>query len=483
VTAAEIQRHLLACFPSDAFVVGGAVRDRLLGRTTLDLDIVVPYDPEKAAGKLAARLKGRAFPLHVDLGIFRVVAGELHVDIARQQGKDLAADLDRRDLSVNALAVPLAAWGDRAWKKQVIDRHAGLADLTKKRLVPVSKTAFREDPLRLLRTFRIGAELGFSIPPDTTRLIASQRKLAARPAAERVREEFLRAFATTRAYPALVSMEKSGVLDVLFPPSATLRRTAPDYYGAGGVLKHTLDSVKFFEEIVETLASWFPKHHKKIRAYLAEPITGHPRLAHCKWALLLHDIGKPKTAKMLDGRLRFFEHEHVGADMVARLSERYRWSSEETTRYARLVRNHMRPGNLATHPEVTDKAVNRFFRDLEDDGISMLLVSLADHLTYLNAAQRRRRDSAHERVTIDMVNQYYSERKKILPERILTGHDVMKAFGLPPSPIIGKLLVEAHEAQVDGLVKNVKQALAFLKPRASQLAAEFTAAMKKVVKP
>jgi putative nucleotidyltransferase with HDIG domain len=217
--------------------------------------------------------------------------------------------------------------------------------------------------------------------------VTRDRKSLSKSAPERIREELLKMFETPNAHTQLVAMENAGLLEVFFKEAIALRKTAPKHYGKGGVLKHTLDSVKHFELVVASLKSWFPWAHKKINSYLSESYAGYSRRAHGKWALLLHDIGKPATEEFRDGRLRFFEHEHVGAEAVIKLATRFRWSGEETSRYARLVRNHMRPGNLAAHGAVTDKAIHRFFRDLEDDAISMLLVSLADHLTYLSPKQ------------------------------------------------------------------------------------------------
>jgi len=273
----------------------------------------------------------------------------------------------------------------------------------------------------------------------------------------------LKTFSTPRAHAALILMDKTGVLDVVFPNAKPLRKTAPGYYGKGGVLKHTLDSVKMFEDIEATLGSWFPRATRKVRDYLAAASSGYPMSAHCKWALLLHDIGKPKTAKMIGGRLRFFEHEHVGADMVEKLSLIFRWSSDEQARYARLVRHHMRPGNLAMHPEAGDKAYHRFFRDLDGDAVAMLLVSLADHLTYLTPRQLKKRSSAHELTTIKMMSRFYSQKSRVLPERLLTGHDIMRALSLKPSPLIGKLLTESIEAQVEGKVRTKLEAIAHLR--------------------
>ncbi len=450
---------------SAAHVVGGAVRDRLLGRSFMDTDVILPDDPAKIAARLATRVAGKSFVLDEKRRIFRVTLPNGNcVDFAKWQGKTFEQDIDRRDFTVNALAVPVAEWGKSSWKKSIVDRHNGLRDLKKKSIVPVSTSVFKEDPLRLLRAFRIAAELDFNLPNDTLKKISQAKSLIKKPAPERKREEMLRLFETARSYSYLVQMDKSGLLDVVFPEAPKLRRTAPAYYGKGGVLKHTLDSIKCFEEIL-TDKTWFPGLNAKIQAYLAEPIGAYPRLAHCKWGLLLHDIGKPDTKKMIDGRLRFFEHEHVGADKVPALAKKFRWSSDETSRYANFVRQHMRPGNLASHQPVTDKAIHRFFRDLGDDAIAMLLISLADHLTYLTMPQRRKRHSDHEKVTIKMVRRYYTQREKVAPPKLVTGHDVMRAFDLKPSPLIGALLTDLTEAQSEGNIRTKDQALIYLKGR------------------
>jgi hypothetical protein len=119
-------------------------------------------------------------------------------------------------------------------------------------------------------------------------------------------------------------------------------------------------------------------------------------------------------------------------------------------------------GNLASHEVITDRAIHRFFRDLQEDGIAMLLVSLGDHLTYLTPKQRGKKRSDHEKTTVLMVNRYYNAREKIVPPKLITGHDVMTAFKLPPSPYIGELLEAVTDAQSDGTVKTKEDAMAFL---------------------
>jgi hypothetical protein len=152
----------------------------------------------------------------------------------------------------------------------------------------------------------------------------------------------------------------------------------------------------------------------------------------------------------------------VGAADVLKMAPRYRWSNMEAARYERLVRNHMRPGNLANHGVLTDKAMHRFFRDLEDDGISMLLVSLGDHLTYVSPKMRGKKRTAHEKITVTMINRFYNAREKVLPQKLINGTEVMNAFKLPPSPYIGELLQAVMDAQTEGKVKTKDDALAFL---------------------
>lgn len=452
--------------PERVYVVGGSVRDRLLKKRVEDMDLVVRPDPAPLAEKVARKLEGTSFVLDEERGIYRVTLPDgRQVDFAQMRGKSIEDDLRCRDFSVNAMAVPLEAWVGPAWKKKIIDLYQGVLDVRKGQIRALSRGIIKEDPIRLLRAFRIAAEHGFTIPRETLSLIKAQKGRLRKSASERIREELLKTFSTPDAFDTLLLMEKTGLLEVFYPEVKRLRKTAPRYYGRGGVLRHTLEGIHNLESIIRDRKSWFPKVHKKVEGYLFEKLGGFPRLAHLKWAILLHDIGKPATAKIIEGRLRFFEHEHVGAEKVEQLASRYRWSTEETRRYARIVRHHMRPGNLATHENISDKAIHRFFRDLEDDAVGMLLVSLGDHLTYLTPRRKKKRNSPHEILTQRMINLFYRNKKKVLPPRLLDGHDIMKAFSLKPSRMIGELLRDLTEAQSEGRIKSKEEGLDYLRGR------------------
>jgi len=464
----KIIQKELASF--DVYVVGGAVRDRILKKKVWDYDFVLRFNPVQLAKTLSNKIKGTSFVLDKDRAVYRIShPSGLQIDLSQIQGSSFHKDLDRRDFTVNALAVPLKAWFSPNWKKEIIDRHNGLFAIKKKQIKAVSLSVLKEDPLRILRAFRFSAELGFQINPQTIHGMKAIVRLIKKSAPERIREELLKLFCSSKSYPIIKKMDEVRLWDVLLPEVQLMRKIGHRYYGRGGVLTHTFDAIKHLESIIQEIKTWFPRCHRKIEKYLQENQNGYPRYAHLKWGTLLHDIGKPKTAKIIKGRLRFFDHEHIGAKIVLKLAERYRWSSSEKGRYSTYVRHHMRPGNLASHENLTDKALHRFFRDLGEEAIGMLLVSLGDHLTYLTPTELKKRKTRHELITIKMVNLFYQNKNKILPPKILNGHDVMKTFGLKPSPIIGELLAKAQEAQSEGKIKSKEEGLIYLKTQIDQL--------------
>jgi poly(A) polymerase len=447
----------------DRWIVGGLLRDALLGRPLADADFAVAGDARALAAAFARTSGGSFFALDEERGTHRVVVGPLVFDFSRLQGRDLAADLAQRDLTINALALPAALWGTRGWENRVVDLHEGRGDLKARRLRFVGPGVVAADPLRLLRLFRFAAELDFKATPAALARARRQRRLLARSAPERVREELLKILATPRAAPALTALEKAGLLEVLFPEVGPMRRTGRDYYGAGGVLTHSLAAVASLEKLWEELPRQFPSFHKPLREHLSEPFAGHPRFAHLKLVELFHDVGKPATAKKEGGEWHFYGHDAVGARIVAALSKRLRLSSEEGRSLSRQVGAHMRPGNLGHQPVLTDRAVYRFYRDLEDSAVGLLIVSLADHFTYLSPRARLSRKDPVYKTIHKMLAGFFKRRDKVEPPRLLDGHTLMRALRLKPGPEVGRILGLIREAQAAGEVKTVEDALRLAK--------------------
>jgi poly(A) polymerase len=443
---------------ADLYIVGGPVRDGILDRPCHDWDFVCRH-ARKFAQSLSRRLQATFVVLDDQNRIYRVVLPDkVTLDFAEIQGKSIDEDLSRRDFTINAMA-------RRFPNGSIIDPFGGQKDLKGKKIRAVSEKAFKDDPLRLLRAFRFQAQFNFNFEPKTFRWIAHHAHLLPKVSAERIREELLRLLKQPHSVGTLRLMDRAGLLSEIFPEVEACRRTAVRYYGKGGVLKHSFETVENLEWIIQQGKTPIRRHNQFILPYLNETVGGYPREAWLKWAAFLHDIGKPATAKMIKGRLRFFEHEHVGASLALQVARRLRCSRQESHLLALWVRNHMRSGNLAAASRITDRALSRFFRDLGEEGVGMVLVSLADHYTYLHKSVRGKGKDPVEKMSYQLLSSYYDHRAKILPKRLVDGHDLMRHLRLKPGPVIGKLLSRIQDAQADGKVTTREEALKFAKKK------------------
>lgn len=483
----------------DAYYVGGVVRDSLLRRACGDIDLALPKQRVKpVALALARKLNAAVFEMDEQFGVWRLVTHRenLQIDLTAFQGKNLKEDLLRRDFTFNALAYPVAApltmrlqlvKGQKACvqlkhlqRKFLIDYKNGVADLAARQIKLTNPRVFQEDPLRMLRALRHAAEFKFTISPSVIRQMKKDAPLIVQSAGERVQEELTRMMRTARAYPCILLMEKTGLLDALFPEMTPQRDCAACYYGKGGVLKHTLDCFKREEWLLEHLQKAFPKHHKKIAKFVSDP-------ALFKMAVLLHDVAKPSTAKMKEGRLRFFYHEQKGATLARQILNRLHYSKADNRLICAMIGEHLRPSNLASNGVVTDRGAYKFFRDLGEAALPMLLLCWADYTSYISEAQLRRilpqstarmmsleraQKTAHVGKTLRhmqlinlLLQKYFDSPKKINPPRMIDGKEVMRLLHLQPSPLVGEILEAVAVAQVEGKVSDKTSALAFISQR------------------
>jgi putative nucleotidyltransferase with HDIG domain len=466
------QRRKLAAklLTGPVWVVGGTVRDQLLGRPIPDLDLACA-DAEAAAKTLARAWKAAFVPLDEKNGVYRVVPRDGgQVDVARLQGATIQEDLARRDFTINAMAEPLAGGA-------LIDPRGGQKDLKKRLLRTENENVLREDPLRLLRAFRLAAQLNFSIEAETLTKISKLRQLVRRPAGERLQSEMLQLLAVPGCSRFLKEMDACGLLTALFEELEPSRKCAVDYYGEGGVMTHSLDTASRADFLLSNLDSVFPE----LAPRLVEAGKQAPLLI---LAALLHDVSKPETARQVEGRLRFFGHDTLGAKRVEAILKRLRFSADASKLICAAVANHLRPGHLATAPEVTEKAVYRFYRDLGEHALPTLLVCWADHASYIDETTLRKalktarapmgeglgrlkpattqKTVRHLQLISYLIKRGLDDEKKALPDRVVNGHDVIKA-GIKPGPKVGEVLEKVREAQAEGKIKNRKDALAFLK--------------------
>ena len=488
-----LTRIALIKHPTPVYLVGGAIRDAALGRTIADLDLACAGARSLAAA-VARSFKGALVTLDADNAVYRLVLppvrgrGLKQIDVAELQGRDILEDLKRRDFTVNAIALEVRADIKIALAEAVfLDPRGGFADLARGVLRVEDDKPFKDDPLRLLRAFRLAAQNGLEIERETLDMIRKHRRLIKEPAGERVQAELLALLAVPGSSARLAEMDACGLLTALFDDLEPARRCAEDYYGPGGVLKHTLDVCARTDYLLTGFRKVYPDLGRVFEEHMATRSSGGiPERAVLMLAALLHDVSKPETARTVDGRLRFFEHDTKGAERAAKILRALRFSREHVDTVAEIVRQHLRPGHLASSPEpVTDKAVYRFFRDLGARAPGLLVVCWGDHSSYmteprlkrlLNAAcanppraalsrirpEDARKTVRHLQLVSLLLRRYFDQDRAPVPVRLLDGGEVMKALKLPPGPKIGDILERLREAQAEGKVSDRAQALAFV---------------------
>jgi len=446
------------------FLVGGTVRDGLLGGPSVDLDVALPDGALALAASLAARLDGVVVPLDPERGVVRVLVRGHHLDLANFRAPTLPDDLRARDFTVNALGVSLRDLL-RHGRAPVADPTGGLADLRARRLRLTSEQALVEDPVRGLRGVRLEGALGLALVPSTRRLVRAHAAALAGVSAERVRDELLAIFGQARAARAVRRMDGLGLLAVVLPEVESMRGTAQPEPHRFAVLEHSLRALAAADRLLARLAGLAP-FGEELAGHVGEELAGGiDRAQTLKLAALLHDVAKPETRRAIRGRIRFFEHDVIGAERVRGIGERLRLPGRVIDTLARLVRHHLRPMHLAQAGVVTRRARYRFFRDLGEEARDLLLLALAD-----GAAVRGESPFATWRrspLVRDLFAGWREEQAARAEPPLLRGEDVMRHVGIGPGPVVGQLLARVREAQALGLVGTRAEALAWLRERAA----------------
>jgi len=451
-------------------LVGGAVRDAKLPRARrpapADLDVAVESGALDIARRVAARLGGAFVPLDPDRGAARVLTRGMCLDVTDWRAPTLEADLAARDFTVNALAVSVRELSSRG-RAGIVDPTGGLADLRARRLRVHDPRVLTEDPLRTLRGVRFEAALGFRLTAKTAQAIRAAAPGLAGVAAERVRDELLALLALPRAARALRRLDALGLLRVIVPEIEAMRGSTQPAPHRFPVLEHSLRAVAGADTVLEHLRELRP-FGDELAAHVAEELGGGVRRAQIlKLAALLHDVSKPETRRLIDGRIRFFEHDVLGAARARAIADRLRLPARARGVLEKLVRHHLRPGHLAAAGGVTPRARYRFYRDLGEDTRDLLLLALVDAAAVTGVSPR----SIWRRATIvrDLLRGWEeTSRAGAEAPPLVRGEDVMARFGIPPGPEVGRLLERAREAQGLGLVATREEALAYLDSPASE---------------
>lgn len=415
----------------DLYLVGGPVRDRLMGRTPHDIDLTTEAHPDRI--KILARRSGASdmYSVGERFGTIGVIFEGQKLEITTfrseiyqhgsrkpdvQFGTSLEADLGRRDFTVNAMAQDVQSG-------QIIDPYGGVADVVagQIRSVGVPDERFREDPLRVLRCVRFAVQLDFEVEVATAAAARRNAPELANISVERIAAELDLILLTGRPDRGLVMMLELGIMGLVIPELIPLQQTEQEKN----------------------------RQHKDVFGHTMRVVAGVPATPELRWAALFHDVGKPETKTVRRGRVRFFGHEERGAMIAARILRRLKVDNHLMDRVIHIVRLHMRANSYET--DWTDGAVRRFIREAGNELDALLALSRADITSY----RPRRVEAGLARVAElqGRCEQLQAEQDVAALESPLDGHALMKLFDREPGIWIRPIKQYLLDLVLDGALE------------------------------
>jgi len=400
----------------DAYLVGGALRDSLLGRETKDLDFALSGAWEEFPRRFAARITGTFFWLDEERLQGRVVkkkgGGVLFFDFTPLRGGTVAEDLRLRDFTINALALPLS--GDR---RELIDPLTGREDILHGMIRSCSAAAFDDDPLRLMRAIRFAAELGFAVEENTWKALCAKGPLLKTVAGERVRDELFRTMAAPGCGGSLQRLLDSGLWAEILPSREL------------GACAECIPRSETAERLCMEVGSLFPASAERLAAYLDREVEGGISIRSLiGLAAFLGSGARGGTAPLAE-LLRLGRETGRVLDLFCR---------DESEAYSKLERSS------------ADRVIYRFFRDREPAGLAMLIIARATGVV-----------SAESFLTF--MGYWLGEYDAEDADLYLTGGEVMEILGVPPGRVVGEAMGRLREAEAGGQVNSREEARAFIK--------------------
>lgn len=455
----------------EGYLVGGYVRDFLMGRKSTDRDIVIK-DAEEFAKELAKKYDATFITLDDENKIYRLVLKDKvnYIDISELCGSTIEEDLLRRDFTINAIAYDLK-------NDKIIDVTSGVDDIKSKYIRTIKEENFTDDPLRILRAFRFMAILGFEPDEQLLGILKKHKGLLKEPAKERIHDEVMKLFGGKYASKALLKMLDMGILEIIFPFVEDIKKVPSNSHHHLDLIYHVIETVKQIEILYENADSEIQEHLNKI------DFGGYPRINHLKFAGFLHDIGKPSTWTLEDNgktiwsvsdvadypkdkpyRHRFIGHDLEGEKLVKPLLKKLKFSNKQIEYISNMVHYHIYPSNVIVSPNLDNKIMMRYIRKMGDNVIDNIFLAMSDRLS------ARGVDVTEEMVEANLngLNKllaYYLEVKptlKPLP-KLLDGKEIMQILGINQSPLLGQIINALHEAQLNQDVNTKEEAVNYIK--------------------
>ena len=415
------------------YLVGGMLRDILLGFEICDIDIAI-----SGKGQDFAKILGKYFRLKKGLNEFRVTSEDVGIDVLGLGSTEIFDDLGRRDFTINAMAYNLL-------DKRFIDPFNGVKDLENGIIRTMGRKNIVEDSCRILRGLRFRAHLGFEIEESTMVLFKEYANKLFEVAPERIHFELIALFQADKAHLAIVPE----IFDKIFPGFLKMKEIR-----GGKISDNLMEHAILTLEKMETLSkdfSLFGSHKKKIEAYYSENKAG------LKIAALLHDIKKPEAMQIDGSEVHFYGHDKMASDWFKKIGKEWKFSTDEKNYISKLILHHMWIHLLAAQQEITEKAKRRLCFQLGSDVIGLSLLASADQ-----AATTGTIDPHLTEVCQEIISYYFSMKNEV-EKPLLKGRDLIESFNLNPGPVFGEILSQVQMAYEEGKIKTKKEALELAK--------------------
>lgn len=449
----NIKNDVILSQINEGFLVGGSVRDALMGKSFVDRDIAIK-GAEEFAQKLAGKFNATLVVLDPEYKIYRLVLEDKIncLDISEIQGENIEEDLSRRDFAMNAIAIELSSG-------EIIDPFGGKCDIENKAIRHIKDSNFEEDPLRILRAFRFASTTGFELSEDVKTCINKYKHLLFNPAKERINYELMKLFGGNSTAKTLLLMDEFKILEEIFPQVKEMKKVPPNTHHHLDLFHHVVETVRNIEELYKKAS---PKEKEHLDSV---DFGGFPRINHLKIAGFLHDIGKYSTWTIEDtGRHRFIKHDDVGAKMSSPFLRDLKFSKKQVDYISNMIKSHIYPSNVIDAPDLSEKVMMRYIRKMEENVIDNIYLAKADRLS-------ARGEAITEEIVKDnlnglnrLLNFYFEKRETLKPlPKLLDGVEIMEIKGIKQSPELGIIIKALKEAQLNGDINTKEDAIEFVK--------------------
>lgn len=428
------------------YLVGGCIRDYILGKKNYDKDIIADFDDvEEYAKNLAKHLDATFITLDDENKIYRLVMKDKrnYIDIAKLIGNNISEDLKRRDFTINSIAVNLKNY-------EILDINNGFEDIKNKIIKGISDKNLKDDPLRILRAYRFQSNLGFKIDEHLKHIIDQNYMDLKNVAVERINQEILKLFEGKFTDKTLKSM--GNLIDYIFPIMIEVKKVPPNSHHHLPLFYHSIETVAQIQKLYEESNADVKEHIK-------------PRIGLLKLSAFLHDIGKPQTWTIEEdtGRHRFIKHDDIGSKIVIPTLKKLCFSKKQINYISSLIKNHIYPSQVITSQGDIKKSYMRFIRKMEDSVIDVILIAMADRLSARGPEITDEIINKNINGLKNLLNFYIEIKPTLKPLPVLLdGNEIMSTFNLKPSPELGRLIKELKEAQISGEVNTKSDAICYI---------------------